>query len=57
MSAFQREILYKLFKRRLFSYYEVLPGRFAAAQWRWINENLPRNMASRTCSRASSYQK
>jgi hypothetical protein len=26
--------------QRLFSFFEIQPGRFAHSQWKWIGENL-----------------
>ena len=39
MCVREREKLYALFfSRRLFSFFEVLPGRFCYRQWLWVKE-------------------
>lgn len=43
MSKEERVNLYKLFKNRLLSYYESLPGRFGYSQWIWIKTNINKN--------------
>jgi hypothetical protein len=38
---------YQLFKNRLFSFWEIQPGRFGANQWEQLYENLLSRNSSR----------